>query len=679
MTKVDQRSRKRWMLLPIVFTLLILSVAQYVVAANSEVLKSVDVSFAMAEWSTVDSAVATGSVTYKWDGEDGDHNAIEHTGLGGFDVTGMGVRDHFMVAHSQSNANATMTIYNDHRQHSSHSFALTGDVTKVPFAAFSADMTAVGAIVLAVADSGVVVEALSADSSLTITQIDRPNGSVTEHELIFANNSAIDSAAITWQASLLGARMANAPANATVYSSVAHLPIGVVSAESTTSISYATETIAGGAVAVELVAQTGDAPPSLPAETISNFQQPFTSGMGKVGFVGDIATDDEFVWIGDDIIWSNSDAAPGNTLTGGESTMGIGNNGEFIYSPFTDGEDSVWTHNGLLLIENTQAPGFPNGTNSTFHSRATMTPDGTAYWISGFNASGGTTTEGRMVYKSVGAMTVTITDVLRAGDMVGGFTIGMGSDIGFDYDFSDNNTHHIHDLLVETGSTADDGIVYVNGAIVAREMSATGGGDNWDNFDGMSINNVGNYIFSGDTDGTTTSDEFVAYNGVIGIREGDTIDGIDLTTSASIRALSLNNLGEVAHIWAYNGTSAETLFVACDATDLSDSQALLTTNDMVDVDDNGSADATVIDFEASNVVGPAVELAENSIVYIAVELRYDGGGDVEAIIGVPYECAPSSVSGVTAQTGTISLLTILLATIGLLAIASLKLFRNHIV
>ena len=70
--------------------------------------------------------------------------------------------------------------------------------------------------------------------------------------------------------------------------------------------------------------------------------------------------------------------------------MGISNADGFIYSPSVDGDDSVWSHNGLVLSEGVQAPGFPAGTEGTFNSRPTMIPGGAAYWIAGFNVGGQT-------------------------------------------------------------------------------------------------------------------------------------------------------------------------------------------------------------------------------------------------------------------------------------------------
>lgn len=378
-------------------------------------------------------------------------------------------------------------------------------------------------------------------------------------------------------------------------------------------------------VIASLVVQAGDTPPPAPGP-VTTLNRPFTDGNGKVGFTG--SAGENFVWYDTGITWLSSDGLP-TVLTGAEGTMGVSNTGGFIYSPSADGDDSVWTHNGLLLVEGTAAPGYAPPTMNTFNSRPTMIPGGASYWVGGVSYSGGTSSEGRVLYTASDSTPATITPVIASDDLVGGLPIARPAGVGFDYQISDNGSHHIHDLLLDTGSTVNDGIVYVDGAIVARETFPSGGGDNWDNFDAMSINNDGNYLFSGDTDGATASDEFIAYNGVIAVREGDTIDGVTLTTSAFVRALSLNNLGQAAFIWSHSG-GIETLFFACDASDLAGSSiALLSTGD--DIDFGGGGNPVVTDFNASNTTSPGPWFAEDGRVFVEVDLDY-GNGDIESMI-----------------------------------------------
>lgn len=387
---------------------------------------------------------------------------------------------------------------------------------------------------------------------------------------------------------------------------------------------------AAAQVPVELIVKDGDTPPAAGGDPVTTLNAPFTNGLGQVGFTGAVdrgGSSDNFIWFDSGPIWFNSSAV-GSTLSGAEGTMGVGNAGEFVYSPSVDGNDSVWTQNGLLLTEDVPAPGGSPGELNSFNSRPQLLPDGTALWVGGITDSPGGSTQARALYRAADTATPVITEVFRSGDMIGGFTIDFPSGVGFDYQISDDGNQHIHDLLMDTGSTTNDGFVYVNGALVAREADPVpGGGENWDNFDVMAINNAGNYLFSGDTDGSTATDEFIAYNGTIAIREGDLIDGH--TLGSSVSAASLNNLGQAVFIWSTD--LGETLFHALDASNLAGATALLTVGDSIDVDGNMTPDYTVTDFNASNIIGPGLSLAEDGSVYVEVDID-DGGGDLEAII-----------------------------------------------
>lgn len=393
--------------------------------------------------------------------------------------------------------------------------------------------------------------------------------------------------------------------------------------------------LAGAAVAgttrVNVIAAEGQTVQGADGLLITTLNAPFTNGLGQVGFTGGLAGPGgtiNFVFANDKIVF-RSDEVVGMTLTGAEGTMGIGDNGEFIYSPSVDGEDSVWTQDGLLLRAGDAAPGLP-GQFSSFNSRPTMSPDGTSHWVGGLSTTSGGSTAGRVLWRDSGGTTSAI---FQTGDMIGGFAIGT-TGVGFAYDFSDDNNNHIHSLLLDTGSTNTDGFVYVNGSLVAQEASASGAGDNWDNFDATSINNSGNYLFSGDTDGATASDEFIAYNGSIALREGDTVDGVTLGTA--VNWASINNNNEAAFLWSLTSSSDEGLFWAADAAELSLATLLLRTGDQVDTDGDNIADATIADFSASNIISPGISLSDHPWVFVEVDLvdLVGAGTEYEAIIRV---------------------------------------------
>jgi hypothetical protein len=399
------------------------------------------------------------------------------------------------------------------------------------------------------------------------------------------------------------------------------------------SAGTASAQVSGTAVALE-----GD---TVDGSTIASLGPGRTNGDGQTGVLAALADGRRAILVDGALIFKSDDVLS-NALTGGETTWGFGNNGRFIYSPSVDGDDAVWGEAGLIAIENVQAPDFAPGINSTFHSRPRMTDDGTAYWVSGFNdGAGGTSSLGRMLYKR-DAGTGAITTVLRAGDIIDGVEVAAFGGIDFDYEFSANNANSIIGFNdANTGSTANDTVLAVNNVIVAREGDANGTGDNWDNFNDVSINNAGNYVFSGDTDGATATDAFIAYNGNIVVREGDTVDNV--TLSGPFDNVQINDNNEAAFIT--DGDGAETLFYAADAADIASAMILLAVGDTVDLGADGVF--TLDDFNATNTGD--IAFREDGFITVEVDLIDAAGANIEGVITIAVPTPGSA--GVLALAG----------------------------
>jgi hypothetical protein len=125
--------------------------------------------------------------------------------------------------------------------------------------------------------------------------------------------------------------------------------------------------------------------------------------------------------------------------------MGVGNSGEFAYSPSIDGEDGVYSHIGTLIRGKESAPGMP-GMFNTFASRPRMTEDGTAYWVGGItNVQGSSTTQVRVFWKAETAGGVpSLTPLLQGGQQIAGETL-TNTGIEFPYGVSTNNANTIID------------------------------------------------------------------------------------------------------------------------------------------------------------------------------------------------------------------------------------------
>ncbi len=366
--------------------------------------------------------------------------------------------------------------------------------------------------------------------------------------------------------------------------------------------------------------------------TVSSLNAPFTDGEGRVGFVAALADGQRMIWWNTGPVFFSGSALP-DVLTGGESTMGVSNTGGFIYSPSVNGNDAVYTHGGSLLKRGDPIPPLP-GLFSTFNSRPIMLPDGTAYWVGGSSPTqGSSTSTNRHLFKATDPTNpATIERVLGGGDVIAGKTVRTTAS-NFDFWISNNGLYHIH--VLDMNVTLNEH-VYLNGTFVAAEGDPTGQGDNWENFGSVAVNSVGNYIFSGDTNGPSAADAFVAYNNIIKVREGQTIDGVTLAPGATVRALSINDINQVVHIWGW-GTGAaaqEHLFFGSGAS-LENSIRLLSLGDELDINGDSIADYRLIDFNASAAIGPGLDLAEDGYVYLDVDLQTIGANDsIQAIIRI---------------------------------------------
>lgn len=389
------------------------------------------------------------------------------------------------------------------------------------------------------------------------------------------------------------------------------------------AIGLATSSL-GGPISAEIVVKDGD--PVGPS-TVTTLNAPFTNGLGYPGFYGALADGQGFIWCGTGPVFLSGDALP-LVLVGGESTMGISDSCWFAYSPSVGGNDAIYTNYGVLIQKGDSLPMLP-GRYSSFNSRPTMLPDGTCWWMGGSTTTPTGSTSNRHFFKaSDPSDSSSIEVIFSGGDMVDGKTISSTSS-HFPYWVSDNGLHHIHILIMDANSEN----IYLDGGLVAEEGDPTGQGDNWEGFDAVGVNNSGNYVFMGDTDGLTSKDAFIAYNGEIKVREGDTIDGITLPVGITARWGSIDNDDYVA--FAVGISADEYLFYGY-GPHLGMAKKVLRTGDSIDVNNDLVGDYTVTDFNGSGAIGPNLDLATDGYVHIEVDLIPVGGGtEVEAILRLP--------------------------------------------
>jgi hypothetical protein len=390
-----------------------------------------------------------------------------------------------------------------------------------------------------------------------------------------------------------------------------------------------TTSLAGGPLSA-LAAQSLPTPGS-GGNLINALNDPFSTRDGRIGFTGNIdlggGSLTHFVWVDGQIVWQSSDGLP-TTLTGAESTMGISDDLNWIYSPSENGNDSVWSNGASLLKETDPAPGLP-GLFISFCSRPQMTSNGIPTWVSGITATQGGGAQYRALYAGSNV-------VLKGGDVVSGESlVTAGSSLGFAYDFSSLGTNYIVRGLISAPSTSNDVVIY-NGEIIARESQPSGAGDNWQNFGEMKANEVSDFAFSGDTDAAAASDGYLAFNDELIVREGQTISGFTLSGNPS--AVGLNDVRQVGAIWST--TTGEILFVITPSRAGPSVDVIMKTGDGVDINGDSVVDGSISDFNASTTVAPGLDLPRQCRVCASVDVELIGGGNVAAIVCAQLPPAP---------------------------------------
>jgi MYXO-CTERM domain-containing protein len=391
----------------------------------------------------------------------------------------------------------------------------------------------------------------------------------------------------------------------------------------------------------QVVLQTGDTPAA--GAGVVDVSPPFVNAAGEVAVLGNLDDGDHYIFIGAATAWLGSDDAA-LVLTAPALTMDSNGLGNFVYAPNVDGLDGLYTDAGVLVMAGEPAVGYPAGAVYTFLDGASMTADGSIYWVAGVDLEGDGTTDVRAFYYTPDGTAASIVRLLAGGDMVDAFMIDNDpSGIDFSYAVSEDGVHRIHLLNME-GTTTTDGFVWVDGVLVAREADAAGDGTAWQTFDLVGINAGGNHLFSGISTGPLSGNYFLAHNSEVVVREGNVVAGVTLTGPASLRFAAISDFDQAVHAWVYSTPAGvrETVFFACDANDVAGtSQVVFTTiDDELDAGGDGVADYTITDI---TLTGPTVGRGLGETPFVYAEVALDNGLAItEAMIEVPVSCCGNS-------------------------------------
>lgn len=404
----------------------------------------------------------------------------------------------------------------------------------------------------------------------------------------------------------------------------------------------------------------GDGIAALPGQVVTSINNTAVNEIG--GYSSTVSTSDGVTSLS--LVWGNAAGGAGALIrtegtigmyeqTSFETFFGMDDAGQIAYSPLSNDTvgggtslDGVWLDDTVLCLEDLPIPTLP-GKVWRFGSRPGVTANGMPYWVGGIDDATTGASEGNGLFAGLGA-----TAILKSGDVVAGLPTPISSaGIDFDVRYSAQGSHYITMVDTDATSTADaymliDGAtVVVSGATIAegQPIPATSGGmvgENWSSFDSLGINEAGDFMFTGDTGGATTTDEFVAKNGVILYREGDTVDGRVLT--GSIESAYMNEAGNIAYVWdvVEGASNIEALYL--------DDHLILKEGDAVDWDGDGFVDSNAVltDFGgiASLTMGP------DSAIYFTADANVSGTV-IEGFFRVQYECLSADVYFLSAASG----------------------------
>lgn len=338
----------------------------------------------------------------------------------------------------------------------------------------------------------------------------------------------------------------------------------------------------------------------------------------------------------------------GFTQTAFEFRMGISDAGSLTYSPTIDPGDSVFVDDTPILVDGQAFGDDPANPFASFGSRPGMTANGKPWFIGGVTNEAGGSTQNRFLW--IGDQIV-----LEGGDSVGGGLPNirtMASSIAFDTRVSDTGNSYITEVNVDTGLTSDDNVIVINGQALSiggslvQEATAVPasvggqGGENWDNFDRLGITDAGQYLITGDTDGATSSDEFLLVNGQIALREGDSLAGGNLVST--IENAQMNEAGDWAATWGVDfGNGEQEALIA-------NGELVLSEGDQIDWNGDGIIDANDLGATIDGFTGTdslALGATDNGAfdIFFTADVVLDNGDVLEGAFRVTVP-APGSAA-----------------------------------
>lgn len=151
------------------------------------------------------------------------------------------------------------------------------------------------------------------------------------------------------------------------------------------------------------------------------------------------------------------------------------------------------------------------------------------------------------------------TVLYKEGDILPGQTEALDDFETGPHNFDYNNSGQVLFIADLAGSTATDGAIYLDSTLLAQEgSSAPVSGRNWSNLSGaeLSLNNQGQWVFSGSLDGDAATNLLIVKDGAKFRQEGDTLAAISPFTLTSFGSgpVEIADNGDVLWYGDWNDT-----------------------------------------------------------------------------------------------------------------------------
>lgn len=406
-------------------------------------------------------------------------------------------------------------------------------------------------------------------------------------------------------------------------------------------------------------------PVNFPGWNVTTIQGPMVNGRG--GWAVHVITSNagnaiNRVWgsvdgVAAPVVWISEGTYHGFAQTSFEVRFGFSNDGSVCYGPtLSGGLDAAFLNTNALAVEGQALPAGPLSSRFwVFASAPTISANGTPYWVSGTSATSGGSSTARGLFNGTGD------PLIYTGREYPNLPAPIDDSAtspGFSYKVSDDGHQFIGDITMETTGTGvpstQDTAVLMTGAglLIGGQLvqegklvpvSAGGNGTEiWTStsFDYFGVDEMGDYLITGDTSAATTADEIVVKNGQIVLREGQAAGAFNVT--ADIEAADMNESGDWAAIWDTSSTVEAIVY---------NGVVVLREGDTVDFDGNGTVDPTAVltDLLGSGATGEAFAIGNRSAsgtvtIYFKAAVSLNGAAAVQGAYRLTLS-APAGTAG----------------------------------